>query len=99
MSKQDIKVKTFPINNTHGTYNFRRMGEFEIYSSIGSGLSFSPMFLEQYQKGNKFPRALKHLIILLKYLKKIYSKKKIRVPKLPRKFSSLKLVKSAYSAK
>ena len=39
-------------------------------------VAFSPMFLEQYQKGNKFPRALKHLIILLKYLKKYTRRKK-----------------------
>ena len=83
MSKQDIKVKTFPINNTHGTYNFRRMGEFEIYSSIGSGL-FSHVF-RAIPKRKQISKSSKTFNYIIKIFKKNILEEKNTSSEAPKK--------------
>ena len=83
MSKQDIKVKTFPINNTHGTYTFRRMGEFEIHSLIGSG-HFSHVF-RVIPKGNQISKSSKIFNCIIKIFKKNIFEEKNTSSEAPKK--------------
>ena len=68
MSKGELNFKTFPINNTHGIYSFRHMGQFEILCLIGKG-HFSSVF-KAIQKGSKNSKSSKIFNYIIKIFKK-----------------------------
>jgi serine/threonine protein kinase len=68
MSKEEIKFKTFPINNTHGIYTFGHTGEFEILNLLGKG-NFSKVF-KAIQKGNQNSKSSKKFNCIIKIFKK-----------------------------
>ena len=64
MSYSEDLIEIFPIHINQGYYNFRHMGEFEIFNSIGKG-NFSEIFSAKQKNeivledSNKFNYAIK----------------------------------------
>ena len=83
MSKEEIKFKTFPINNTHGNYTFRHKGEFEILNLLGKG-NFSKVF-KAIQKGNQNSKSSKKFNYIIKIFKKNILEEKNTSSEAPKK--------------
>ena len=90
MSNEELKLKAFPINDTHGIYRFRHMGEFEILCRIGKG-HFSSVFMA-IQKGSKNSESSKKFHFIIKIFKKNIFEEKNTTSEAPKKIQFFEIV-------
>ena len=90
MSNEELKIKTFPINNTHGIYRFRKMGEFEILCLIGKG-HFSRVFKAIKKEGIN-SKSSKTFNCIIKIFKKNILKEKNTTSEAPKKIQFFEIV-------
>lgn len=90
MSKGELNFKTFPINNTHGIYSFRHMGQFEILCLIGKG-HFSSVF-KAIQKGSKNSKSSKIFNYIIKIFKKNILEEKNTISEAPKKIQFFEII-------
>ena len=90
MSKEELKIKEFPINNTHGIYRFGKMGEFEILCLIGKG-HFSRVF-KANPKESKKSKSSKIFNCIIKIFKKNILEEKNTTSEAPKKILFFEIV-------
>ena len=90
MSNEELKLKTFPINDTHGIYSFRHMGEFKILCRIGKG-HFSSVF-KAIQKGSENSESSKIFHFIIKIFKKNIFEEKNTTSEAPKKIQFYEIV-------
>ena len=90
MSKVELKLKEFPITDTHGIYSFRYMGKFEILCRIGKG-HFSRVF-KAIQKGSKNSESSKNFHFIIKIFKKNIFEEKNTISEAPKKIQFFEII-------